>query len=519
MSESVPSAKAKVRFSPRSLQTTLVALIAVILLIVGLIISLVTITALNRDLIARVDEQLRVSLTMTIRDKDSPESRPGPGGELPQNQDQQGGPGAMNPSGGPRLGSLEVITVGVDSDPEVQGQIVTSDGTVRDLTTDEIEAINSAVAEGRHEVTVDDIGTYRLLSATGSAGGGTGGVVSATVGQDLADVRQTSQNLTWTLGLTTVAAVLLGALAGHYMVRRSLRPLEVLRRATMKVSDQPLESGAVTLPGRVPETSLTPGTEVGDLGLSFNDMLDHVEDALNQREASENKLKQFAADASHELRTPLAAISGHAELAARRSSDMHPDAVLSLNRIRSEAGRMGTLVEDLLLLARLDSGDGGPTERVDMARLVTDCVTDAQVVGRDHRWSLEIDENSERMLVDGNQVRFHQAVANLLANARQHTPEGTEVTTRVINDGPTIRVEAQDNGPGIDPQLLNNVFERFTRGDTARTQNPRNPSRSTGLGLAITWAITQASGGTVSVESDENGTLFTMRLPASSQQN
>lgn len=517
MNKAASNAPSKARFSPRSLQTTLVALIAVILLIVGLIISLVTITALNRDLLGRVDEQLRVSMSMTLRNEDSPGFGPGPSDQSPQDQPQTKDPGATSPTGGPRLGSLEVLTMG--GGDEAFGQVVTNEGTVRQLSVNEIATITSAVAAGHRETTLEGLGTYRLLSASGGGAGGASDVVSATVGQNLADVRQTSRNLTWTLVLTTVVAVLLGAVAGHYMVRASLRPLEVLRRTTMKVSNQRLESGAVTLPGRVPEASLTPGTEVGDLGLSFNDMLDHVEDALNQREASENKLKQFAADASHELRTPLAAISGHAELAARRSGDMPEDAALSLNRIRSEAGRMGTLVEDLLLLARLDSGDSGPTERVDMARLVTDCVTDAQVVGRDHHWLLEIDESSDQMLVDGNQVRFHQAVANLLANARLHTPAGTAVTTRVTDDGDVIRVEVQDDGPGIDPQLLSSVFERFTRGDTARAQNPRNPSRSTGLGLAITWAITQASGGTVSVESNEGGTLFTMRLPASSQQN
>ena len=339
MTEPTPQQEARTRRSPRSLQTTLVALIALILLVVGLIISLVTITALNRDLVGRVDEQLHVSMSMALRDDDAPGFGPTPGNQLPQD----GGPGAMTPTGGARLGSLEIVTMADDDDNEIEvlAQAVMSDGSVRELTADEIGTINSAVAEGKREVSLADLGTYRLLSSTRIDAGDRQDVVSVTVGQNLADVHKTSRNLTWTLGLTTIAAVLLGALAGHYMVRASLRPLEVLRRTTMKVSDQQLESGSVKLPGRVPASSLTPGTEVGDLGLSFNDMLDHVEDALNQREASENKLKQFAADASHELRTPLAAISGHAELAARRSKEMPDDAVLSLTCCYSPAWTPG----------------------------------------------------------------------------------------------------------------------------------------------------------------------------------
>ncbi len=499
-------AEAGLRFTRKSLQSELVALIAVIVLVVGAVIGSVALITLNRDLLARVDEQLQVALGMALRPA-------GPGGSLGGPiGDQQPVPNQFESSGdqpkaGPRLGTLEVILV--EGQP-IGGQAVTEVGEVVSLSPDQLASITEAVASHLNRVDLPELGSYRIAWAKTPASG------QVVVGQDLSDVHRTTRNLTVVLALTTLAAVVLAAVAAQYLVRAALRPLESLRKATLKVRGQQLESGSVALTDQLSSTALVPGTEVGDLGLSFDEMLKHVEEAINRREASETRLKQFAADASHELRTPLAAISGHAELAARKQEEMPESAALSLERIRSEAGRMATLVEDLLLLARIDSGDDGGLENVDMARLVTDCVTDAQVMAPDHRWVLEVPEDTTELTVRANQTRLHQAVANLLSNARQHTPAGTTVTTRIIQRGEAIAIEVEDDGPGIDPSVQDRVFQRFTRGDSSRQQpgaSERFTNRSTGLGLAITAAIVETNGGTVTAHSRPGKTTFLVQLP------
>jgi two-component system OmpR family sensor kinase len=195
------------------------------------------------------------------------------------------------------------------------------------------------------------------------------------------------------------------------------------------VSALPLARGEVSLPERVPDAD--PRTEVGQVGAALNRMLDHVAAALETRHASETQLRQFVADASHELRTPLAAITGYTELVGR--AELPADAAYSVARISSQAERMTTLVEDLLLLARLDAGR--PLERapVDLTRLVLDAVDDARVAGPDHRWALALP--SEPVVVTGDALRLTQVITNLLANARTHTPAGTTVTV-TLNPSP-----------------------------------------------------------------------------------
>jgi two-component system OmpR family sensor kinase len=270
-----------------------------------------------------------------------------------------------------------------------------------------------------------------------------------------------------------------------------------------------LGSGAVDLPHRVPETY--PRTEVGQLSAAFNQMLGHVETALEQREGSEARLRRFVADASHELRTPLAGIRSYAEL-ARRSTEPVPDEVShALGRVESEAMRMGLLVDDLLLLARLDTGRPLEQEDVDLSRLAIEVTNDARVAGPDHRWSLDLPD--EPLVVRGDEHRLHQVVANLLSNARVHTPAGTSVVVRLSADPQTDRqvlLSVSDDGPGIPPELQEHVFERFVRADSSRSR----VKGSTGLGLAIAHAVVKAHGGSLTLASDKNGTEFSITLPA-----
>ena len=202
---------------------------------------------------------------------------------------------------------------------------------------------------------------------------------------------------------------------------------------------------------------------------TFNRMLDRIAGALSARHASETRVRQFVSDASHELRTPLAAIRGYTELAQRKRDELPADVAHAVSRVESEAQRMTTLVEDMLLLARLD--EGRPLERtqVDLSQLVVDAVSDAHATGPGHDWSLDLPE--EPVLITGDHARLHQVLANLLANARTHTPAGTSVVTSLsVLPGGDVQLTVADDGPGIPAKLQPEVFERFARGDSSRSR-------------------------------------------------
>jgi len=235
-------------------------------------------------------------------------------------------------------------------------------------------------------------------------------------------------------------------------------------------------------------------------------MLGHVSSALAARQESETRVRQFVADASHELRTPLAAIRGYAELARRDPLDQQ-GVGHALHRVESESTRMTVLVDDLLLLARLDSGRPLAGEPVDMTRLMIDAVSDAQVAGRDHRWELDLPDDP--VLTVGDDARLHQVLANLLANARTHTRPGTLVSCRLRETASGVVLTVTDNGSGIPEHLQPEIFHRFVRGDSSRSR----AAGSTGLGLAIVTAVVAAHDGTVSVQSRPGLTSFTVELP------
>jgi two-component system, OmpR family, sensor kinase len=290
-----------------------------------------------------------------------------------------------------------------------------------------------------------------------------------------------------------------------------------------------LDRGEVALSVRVPTADTDPRTEVGAVGNALNRMIGHVDAALAARQASETRVRQFVADASHELRTPLAAIRGYAELAQRGwlsgdadGVDELADVAYKLGRVESESARMATLVNDLLLLARLDvaasadsASSAGPrpldSAPVDLPRLVVDAISDAHAAGPEHHWRLELPEDSAEnaIVVTGDEARLHHVIGNLLTNARIHTPAGTTVAVRLFADDTHAVLTVTDDGPGIPPDQLPVVFDRFARGDTSRSR----AAGSTGLGLAIVAAVVHAHDGTVNATSHPGRTTFTVHLP------
>ena len=321
--------------------------------------------------------------------------------------------------------------------------------------------------------------------------------------------------------------------SGIWLVRLSLRPLRRVAATATQVAELPLDSGDVALPGGVPDTD--PRTEVGQVGAAFNRMLGHVQRALGRRAASEARLRRFAADASHELRTPLSAIRGYAELALRHPGPVPEEVTHALSRVQSESARMSVLVDDLLLLARLDAGRPLESAPVDLSRLCIDVTSDAQVARRDHRWRLDLPDDP--VVVLGDEHRLHQVLANLLSNAGKHTPAGTTVTVTLTDSDPaqpdpaqpdparpdpaqpdparpdSATISVRDDGPGIPPALIPELFERFSRADTSRWRADDNSGASTGLGLAIVDAVVTAHGGTIAVSSRPGDTRFTITLP------
>ncbi|MEB3967230.1 HAMP domain-containing sensor histidine kinase [Mycobacterium ulcerans] len=361
----------------------------------------------------------------------------------------------------------------------------------------------AAVAGGQDPVTLnlDGLGRYRVVSALSRRGD-----ELIVTGLSMSDVDATMIRMLIIFGIVTVVALVAATTAGAIIIRRALAPLRRVAQTATEVVDLPLDRGEVELPVRVSETDANPDTEVGQLGSGLNRMLDHIAAALSTRQASETRVRQFVADASHELRTPLAAIRGYTELAQRMGDDRAAVAH-AMSRVGSETERITSLVEDLLLLARLDSGRPLEREPVDMSRLAVDAVSDAHIAGPDQQW--ELDLPAEPVVVTGDAARLHQVVANLLANARIHTGPGAVVTTR-LSSGPThVVLEVIDNGPGIPEAMQSEIFERFARGDTSRSRK----GGSTGLGLAIVAAVVKAHNGTMTVNSSPGRTEFAVRLP------
>ncbi|MEU7552954.1 HAMP domain-containing sensor histidine kinase [Streptomyces sp. NPDC044571] len=478
-----------------SLRARLVVSAVALIAVVGAAIGAVTTLALRSYLVDKLDEQLRVSVEMAThgagaakaaRDKDAfilgPGSPLGTAGiRLDANGRSVGTGGRSAAVGGPGYEPRQPLT------------------TVQAAAFE--RAARKAAGQGRPEAVdldVPGLGAYRALTAPDG---------SLILGFPLAEVDSTVSTLIAVEVFVTLAGLIAASLAGQALVGVALRPLRRVAATATRVSELPLHSGEPDLHERVPDAEADPRTEVGQVGAALNRMLGHVSSALTARQQSEMRVRQFVADASHELRTPLASIRGYAELTRRGREEPGPDTRHALGRIESEATRMTGLVEDLLLLARLDAGRPLCSTDTDLAPLVIDAVSDARAAGPEHHWRLTLPD--EPAPVRADPARIQQVLVNLLANARTHTPPGTTVTAHVSRETSAVRLRIEDNGPGIPPALLPHVFERFARGDASRSRH----AGSTGLGLAIVEAVVSAHDGRVDVRSEPGRTCFEVLLP------
>ena len=482
-----------------TLRTKLLASVLVLFTLVMVATGAVTVLETRRNLDGQLTRDLRGALARTI-------DRAG----VDPDGDGREGP-ARAPVGAPGGGTTLYLALtpagAVATNPAgiPINAVVNNEGEDDVLDSTQVATVRAA-AIGTAPVRVDvggDIGHY-LMTARPLAGGG-----QLIVGVSTEPVDELLEKLLAVVAAGTLVGVVLVGVGGTIIIRRSLAPLDRVAATARRVSALKLDSGQVALAERVHPEDADERTEVGQVGLALNTMLDNVESALHARQESEMQVRQFVADASHELRTPLASIRGYAELTRRETEPVPPTVTHAIGRVESEALRMQELVEDLLLLARLDSGR--PLERtpVDLSLLAVNAVSDAHAAAPDHAWELDLPEDPVE--VPGDQARLHQILANLLANARTHTPAGTKVVTRVRPEGSHVRISVTDDGPGVPASLQPSVFERFTRGDDARVR----AHGSTGLGLSIVAAVGEAHGGRVEVSSRPGDTTFSVLLPTS----
>jgi two-component system OmpR family sensor kinase len=479
-------------FDRRTLRFRLLASVMALVAGACLVLGIVTVFAMRAFLIGQLDHQLvaagdRHVATDGDSDDSGTASGPAAGG------DSDGGFGDAR---GQAIGTLGIRLV--DGRLATIGIVGRSAAPVPSAAN--ITAFGALPIGKPTSRDLGRLGDYRLLALVGPDHDR---VITAL---PLHPVNDTLASL-FVVEIVVFAVVVAATAAGGLgLVRLSLRPLERVTATARRVSESPLTDTDSELTDRVPTPD--PRTEVGQLGVAFNHMLDHVGDGLATRQATEERLRRFIADASHELRTPLASIRAHAE-SIRHSDEAVPESVsLATRRIESESARMGVLVDDLLLLARLDAGRPLDVMAVDLSRLAIDAAGDARVAFPDHRWLLALPE--EPVVVPGDGARLHQVLANLLTNAGSYTPTGSTVSVGVTVETDTALLTVDDNGPGIPPDNQPHIFERYFRADTVS----HDAMGGSGLGLAIVAAVVHAHHGAVSVSSRPGSTRFDVTLPA-----
>jgi two-component system, OmpR family, sensor kinase len=474
-----------VRLSRLSLRARLLLAVAAVALVGLVVADIATYTALRSFLVDRVDDTLIAAHKPLIRSLYQPPQAIGP---APQGQSDLAALAAAAPGA---FIELRDPTGDVRFSISTRGEF--SKQTPR--LPDEVEGLERADDHGREFFTVDaDHGDseFRVRAERLSDGS------ILMVALPLDDVNSTLQRLVVIMVVVT-AAVLLGAVGlGLWLVRVGLRPLRGIETTAANIAGGELSA-------RVPQENER--TEVGRLAMALNTMLQRIEEAFRQQQASEERLRRFVADASHELRTPVSAVGAYAELFERGAQQRPDDLARVLRGVRVETARMQALIEDLLLLTRLDEGRPLEREPVELVALAGEAVEAAQMIGSE--WPLSI-EASEPVEVTGDRMALREVLDNLLANVRTHTPPGTRAMVRVLaRDGEAI-LEVADEGTGLVDEDAARVFERFYRADPSRARD----RGGTGLGLAVVAALVEAHGGRVELDTTLGaGATFRVHLP------
>ncbi|CAN5449180.1 two-component system sensor histidine kinase TcrY [soil metagenome] len=500
MSSSPPADAPARRWAPGawSLQARLLVGQVLLLALVCVGVGAVTEVALKQYLVHQLDSQLVEATGRSAMMSGLPPPPPLPGAMSPRPRPGPG-PDFLDAPGQP----VGMVAAVLRSPGSTDAGVLTTKGQRAELSSTALTQI-AEIEPQRHVTTrdIDGLGRYRMVATHNRFD------EVIVVGLPLAEVEGTMLRVLLIFGVVAVVAIVLATSLGVIIIKRALAPLNRVAATAGRVANLPLDRGEVALPVRVPHEDANPNTEVGQMGSALNRMLDHISAALSTRQASETRVRQFVADASHELRTPLTAIRGYSELAQRRRDEVPGEVAHAMGRVASEAERMTQLVEDLLLLARLDSGRPLESGPVDLSQLAVDAVSDAHVAGPDHNWNLDLPE--EPVVVTGDGARLHQILTNLLANAHTHTGPGTTVTVSLSADPDQPVLRVADDGPGIPVELQSEVFERFARGDSSRSRQ----AGSTGLGLAIVAAVIKAHHGAIELRSVPGDTEFAVWLPS-----
>ncbi|SDJ46535.1 two-component system, OmpR family, sensor kinase [Frankineae bacterium MT45] len=472
-------------FRRLSLRRQLLLVVLGLLLASSVALTIATSLALHAYLVRKLDEQLvaagnRYSVSL----------------EHPSDNDADNG-GYSSVVGQP-VGTLGARVL---NGQVTAAGIITDNSSTRSVSARDQQVIATLPDGGARDVNLPDLGDYRIIVTAGRDGD------LQVAGLPQGPVDETTDQLILIEVVVFAVALLLTGVAAAFSIRLTLRPMDRISRTAHQVTDLPLGRGAVTLPE--PLQNEAPGTEIGQLTDAVNQMLQHIAGAFAERQATEELLRHFVADASHELRTPVAVIASHAEYLQMTEPGLSGSGAEAVGRIRAESGRMGELVQDLLLLARLDSGRPLQRGPVDLTRILLDAVTDGRALSPDHEWELELP--AEAVLAAGDEASLRQLIVNLVANAVQHTPSGTTVTVSLARQDQSAVAMVCDDGPGIAPEFLPHVFERFARGDASRGRG----GGEGGLGLAIVAAIARAHDATVSVESRPGRTCFTLTIALS----
>jgi len=444
-------------------------------------------TALRSYLISQVDNQLFSISTGSLQRLDRA------GIEPPQQFDENRSPfRVIQPLRGvPTTTSLTLLDQDGNLIGQVGGELAGQSFGVTGLKVSDVAKYKNKPFTIEGEGNNPDIRALALILPTGI-----GSVVAA---NSLAEVDKTLSQLRFLFFILGLIAILLTALVSRWLIAISLRPLEKVEETAEAIASGDLSA-------RLPDAKAD--TEVGRLTTALNTMLSRIEQSFAVKVESEDRLRRFVADASHELRTPLTAIRGFAELHRQGAVVGDEKTKELIGRIEAESIRMSSLVEDLLLLARLDQSRELTLEPVDLTTLIGEVVESAKAAGPDH--PIELKLPIDELFVLGDSRRIHQVIANLLANARTHTPVGTQIRVSAVQNQSETIIEVADNGPGLSKEDQARIFERFYRADPARV---RNSGEGSGLGLSIVDAVMKAHGGGVSVKSElGKGTTFSLHF-------